>query len=79
LAAASPVAAPWEGGGAWLAERNQQTEEFLERMPGIPLEKQPGRAPSFESAATEDFCQRVDGLEAAATQTALFTAASFRT
>jgi len=48
-------------------------------MPEIPLEKQPGRAPSFESAATEDFCQGVDGLEAAATPTALFTAASFRT
>ena len=42
-------------------------------------EKQPGRAPSFESAATEDRVQRVDGLETTATQTALFTAASFRT
>ena len=42
-------------------------------------EKQPGRAPSFESAATEDSVQRVDGLETAATQTALFTAASSRT
>ena len=48
-------------------------------MPGIPRKKQPGRAPSFESATTEDRGQRVDGLEAAATQTALFTAASFRT
>ena len=76
---ASPDSLFLGGGGAWLAEKNQKTEEFLARMPGIPREKQPGRAPSFESAATEDFCQRVDGLEAAATPTALFTAASFRT
>jgi len=42
-------------------------------------EKQPDRAPSLESATTEDTCQRVYGLVATATQTALFTAASFRT
>jgi hypothetical protein len=46
---------------------------------GDHKQKQPGRAPSFESAATEDSVQRVDGLATTATQTALFTAASSRT
>ena len=67
------------GSGVWPAERKQTIEEFLKRRPGNTAEKQPGRAPSFESATTENSVQRVDGLESAATQTALFTAASFRT
>ena len=66
------------GSGAWPAARNQTFEEFLKKAQKC-REKQPGRAPSFASATTEDFCRGVYGLESTATQTALFTAASFRT
>ena len=46
---------------------------------GASRKKTPDRAPSFVSATAEDHGQGVDGLVAAATQTALFTAASSRT